>query len=135
MTATVSGALLASGEVFGILAIAVMGKSGFAYIKNRAFGFLKQFGPPKAVSRRRYSIGLIMFLIPIFIGWLGPYFGEYIPSFTEQTLVWAIAGDVLFLVGLFVLGGDFWDKLRSLFIHDARATFPEKPAASGLAGD
>jgi hypothetical protein len=34
------------------------------------------------------------------IGWGGLYFGEYIPSFTEQPLVWAIAGDFLFLVGI-----------------------------------
>jgi hypothetical protein len=23
-----------------------------------------------------------------------------------------------------VLGGDFWDKVRALFVHDARALFP-----------
>jgi len=25
-----------------------------------------------------------------------------------------------------VLGGDFWDKLRSLFIYGAKAIFPDK---------
>ena len=29
--------------------------------------------------------------------------------------------DLLLLVSLFVLGGDFWNKLRALFIHDAKA--------------
>ena len=30
------------------------------------------------------------------------------------------------LVGsLFVLGGNFWDKLRALFVADARVVFPE----------
>ena len=29
------------------------------------------------------------------------------------------------IIGLLVLGGDFWDKLRSLFVHGARARFPE----------
>jgi hypothetical protein len=24
------------------------------------------------------------------------------------------------------LGGDFWDKLRSLFVREARAVFPER---------
>jgi hypothetical protein len=28
------------------------------------------------------------------------------------------------LISLFVLGGDFWDKLRALFVHSARAVFP-----------
>ena len=50
-SATASGCLLAGGEVLGIAAVAVMGKSGYLYIKNRALGFLKQFGPPR--HRRR----------------------------------------------------------------------------------
>jgi hypothetical protein len=28
------------------------------------------------------------------------------------------------LSSLFVLGGDFWDKVRALFIYDARAVLP-----------
>jgi len=28
-------------------------------------------------------------------------------------------------VSLFVLGGEFWDKMRSLFVHGAVAQFPE----------
>ena len=34
MTASVSGALLIGAEVLGLIAVAVMGKSGFAYIKT-----------------------------------------------------------------------------------------------------
>jgi len=34
------------------------------------------------------------------------------------------------ILSLFVLGGDFWDKLRSLFVNKAKASFPEKAAAS-----
>jgi hypothetical protein len=32
------------------------------------------------------------------------------------------------LVSLFVLGGDFWDKLRALFIGEAKAVFPKTAA-------
>lgn len=133
MTATLSGAFLASGEVFGILAVAVMGKPGFAYIKSRVFGFLKLYGPPKEVSRGRYTIGLVMFWVPILFGWVSLYFADQIPGFMEDPLPYAVGGDLVLLASLFVLGGDFWDKLRSMFIHDARAMIPEKPAASGPA--
>ena len=34
-------------EVFSIVAIAIMGKSGFNYMKERVFGFLKKHGPPQ----------------------------------------------------------------------------------------
>jgi len=33
-------------------------------------------------------------------------------------------------LSLFVLGGNFWDKLRALFIRDASVVFPEKDVAA-----
>jgi hypothetical protein len=123
--ATVSGVLLVGAEVLGILAVAVMGKSGYAYIKNRVFGFLKQYGPPAEVSRTRYTIGLVMFAVPIVFGWLAPYAADLVPSYLGNELTYAIVGDLLLLVSLFVLGGDFWDKLRALFIGGAKAVFPK----------
>ena len=129
--ATVSGALLAGSEVLGIAAVAVMGKSGYAYIKNRVFGFLKQYGPPAAVSRTRYTIGIVMFAIPITFGWLSPYAADLIPVYPGNEFTFAISGDLLLLTSLFVLGGDFWDKLRALFIHAAKTVFPESTLEPG----
>ena len=123
--ATVSGALLAGAEVLGLVAVAVMGKSGYAYIKNRLFGFLKQHGPPAEVGRTRYTIGLVMFAVPIAFGWLAPYAAGLIPGYLGNEFTYAIIGDLLLLASLFVLGGDFWDKLRALFIHGAKAVFPK----------
>ena len=124
--ATISGVLLVGAEVLGIAAVAVMGKSGYAYIKNRVFGFLKQYGPPAEVSRTRYTIGLIMFAVPIVFGWVAPYAIDLIPDYLGNELTYGIIGDLLLLTSLFVLGGDFWDKLRALFIHGAKAVFPTK---------
>ncbi|MGD8503463.1 MAG: transporter suffix domain-containing protein, partial [Syntrophobacterales bacterium] len=112
--ATVSGALLGGAEVLGIVAVAVMGKSGYAYIKNRVFGFLKQYGPPAEVSRTRYTIGLVMFSVPILFGWVSVYAAKLIPAFTRTPFLYALGGDLLLLASLFVLGGDFWDKVRAL---------------------
>jgi len=122
--ATVSGALLAGSEVLGLVAVAVMGKSGFAYIKNRVFGFLKQYGPPADVGRTRYTFGLVMFAVPVAFGWLAPYVAGRVPGYAGNEFTYAIVGDLLLLASLFVLGGDFWDKVRALFIHGAKATFP-----------
>jgi hypothetical protein len=125
LSVTISGALLAGSEVLGIVAVAVMGKSGYAYIKNRVFGFLKQYGPPAEVSRTRYTIGLAMFSVPIVFGWLAPYAADLIPGYSGDEFTYAIVGDLLLLVSLFVLGGDFWDKLRALFIGGAKVVFPK----------
>jgi hypothetical protein len=94
-----------------------MGKSGYAYIKHRFFGFLKQYGPPAEVSRTRYTIGLVMFAVPIVLGWLAPYAADLIPGYLGNELTYAIVGDLLLLVSLFVLGGNFWDKIRALFVY------------------
>ena len=123
--ATVSGAMLVGAEVLGIVAVAVMGKPGYAYIKNRVFSFLKQYGPPAEVTRTRYTIGLVMFAVPVALGWLAPYATNLIPGYPGNEITYAIIGDIVLLVSLFVLGGDFWDKLRALFIHGAKAEFQE----------
>jgi len=73
--AALSGPLaLGIPELFMIIAAGVAGKEGFNYIKSKVFGFLKKHGPPETVSKARYRIGLVLFLIPILVGWLLPYF-------------------------------------------------------------
>ena len=123
--ATVSGILLAGAEVLGIVAVAVMGKPGYAYIKSRVSGFFRQYGPPAEVSRTRYRIGLAMFAVPILFGWVAPYAADLIPGYAERAFTYAIVGDLVLLASLFVLGGDFWDKLRALFFHEAKAVLPQ----------
>ncbi len=123
MTASVSGALLVGAEVLGVCAVAVMGKSGYAFIKNRVFGFLKQHGPPQKVSRGRYNIGLVIFCVPFLFGWLSPYISKWVPGLLSNPLPFAIGGEILILASLLILGGGFWDKIRSLFIHDTEVNF------------
>ena len=119
---TIISGLLAVGipEVFTVAAIAIMGKDGYNLIKNRIFSFLKKHGPPDRVSLTRYRIGLVMFVLPVLFGWLGPYGAHLIPGYESHGLAVNLTGDVMFVASIFVLGGDFWDKIRSLFIHNDR---------------
>jgi len=125
---TTLAGLLALGipELFMIIAAAVAGKEGFNYLKNKIFGLLKKYGPPDKVSRARYRIGLVLFLFPLITGWLLPYISHHVPFFEDNKYIINITGDIMFIVSLIVLGGDFWDKLRSLFIYGAKAVFPSK---------
>jgi hypothetical protein len=121
----ISGGLaLGIPEVFSILAIAIMGKSGFNYMKDRIFTFLKKHAPPDRVSPRRYRIGLVMFVVPILLAWLGPYVLHLVPGYAANRIVVSLTGDLIFLTSFFVLGGEFWDKVRALFNHGAKAQFP-----------
>ena len=122
--------MVVADEVMMIAAAAIAGKEGLAYIKKRIFGFIKPYGPPRKVSATRYKTGLVMFALPLLYAFLSPYIGKYIPGMVEHRLIYAVAGDLMLLVGLFMLGGGFWDKLRALFIHKAVAVIPGKPAKS-----
>lgn len=134
LTATLSGGILAGAELLLVAAAAVMGKSGFAYLKTRVFGFLKEYGPPKEVSRPRYMVGLVLFCLPIVFGWLTPYAADVVPGLQSNLFTFALIGDVLLVIGLILLGGDFWDKLRGLFIHEAKTVLPELNTSTGPTG-
>jgi hypothetical protein len=122
--AAFAGAMAVAAEIMLVAGATLAGRNGFAFIKSRAFGFVKSFGPPDTVGRTRYTVGLVLFAMPLVFGWAAPYLGPRIPGFEGHPLVFAITGDVVLLASLFVLGGDFWDKLRALFVHGAHAVFP-----------
>lgn len=112
-------------QLLMVTAVALVGKSGFAYIKQQAMGKLMKLAPPREVSNVRYYIGLTMFLLPILVAFLGPYVAQWVPpDIMGGRLAVGLLGDTIFIASLFVLGGDFWDKLRALFIPGAKTRFP-----------
>ena len=127
LKSAVSG-LLALGipEVLMIIGIAIVGKDGYQFLKEKLFAFLKRFAPPDFVSPVRYRIGLIMFGLPIVIGWAGPYLFHFIPGLHDLPFWSYTISDFIFIASFMVLGGNFWDKLRGLFIYSAKIQFSEK---------
>lgn len=109
--------MLGIPELLWVAAAAIMGKAGFNYIKGKFWGFFKKMAPSDEVSAARYRVGLVMFLLPILFGWLAPYGVHRIPGYENYRFAANLIGDLLLVSSLFVLGGDFWDKLRGLFIH------------------
>ena len=105
-----------------------MGKAGFAELKRRMGRVQRRYGPPDTVGLTRYRVGLAMFAAPLVLGWLGPYLRDHLLHYDAQPLLWSVSGDLVFLASFFVLGGDFWDKIRALFVHGARAALPAPDA-------
>ena len=127
LKATLSGILLlAVPKVFLVIAIALMGKPGFAYLKGLLAARFRRLKPPATVSPLRYRVGLVMFVTLIALGSIGPYVGDMLPLKQQHPQAVAMTGDLLLVVSLFVLGGDFWDKLRALFVREATVVFPPK---------
>ena len=62
--------------------------------------------------------------MPLLFGWMEPYAAGYFGANANQRIACALAGDAVLILSVFVLGGNFWDKVRSLFVHDATAQFP-----------
>jgi hypothetical protein len=120
--------LLALGipELFMIIAAAILGKQGYQYLKQSLLKLLKRYGPPEKVSKTRYTVGLILFILPLIVGWGMPYFGEKISFYNDHRLIINIVFDAMLIVSIFVLGGEFWDKLRGLFVWGATVHFPER---------
>ncbi len=120
----VSGILLFGFEIMLIPAVALMGKDNFDRIWAGSMRVLKTLKPAGDVSKTRYKVGLYMLVGPTLYAWIASYAPSWLPE--DYVLrVWVNLGlDVVTLASLFVLGGDFWDKVRALFLHDARVVVP-----------
>jgi hypothetical protein len=118
---TLSGLLMAGiPELFMIITVSILGKEGYQYLKGKVFAFLKKHGPPQDVGRVRYKIGLVFFSIPLLLALLFPYLSHHFASLEKIETVINIGGDVMFFTSFFILGGEFWDKIRALYTYSGR---------------
>lgn len=122
--AVIIGLLTLGGpELLGLLAVLCLGKENLLFIKKRIFTWLKRLKPAAIVSRTRYRFGLVMFLLPIIPTYIMAYVPQWLPVASHSHFYVNLAAYFVFLSSLFVLGGDFWDKLRALFMYDAWVEF------------
>ena len=130
-SAALIGGVLLAVEVLWFASIPLLGKEGFEAVKQRAFGWLKLSSGPISQMRHRLGVtllfGSIMFDVLLNLVMVGSDFlgqGADVPtkllglSFTHQTTVY-ITVQILTTVGmvaaLFILGGDFWARLKKAF--------------------
>ena len=105
----------------GVLAaIAILGKPGFAHLKQLVFGRLR---PASDVGPARHRAGMVMFAGAMLFSFLEPY-GFFRSDVAVRSIRLTLAVDLLLLASLFVLGGNFWDKIRALFVREAKVVFP-----------
>ena len=106
-------------ELGMILAAGVLGKAGFAWLKQKLFAVVRKHTAPTSVSRTRYRIGLVLFCIPLLTAWLHPYLAHFFPAaVAPQVMVLPAAlMDLAFALSFLVLGAGFWEKIRQLFVY------------------
>lgn len=103
-----------------VAAIAVMGKPGFNLLKDHVFKFLGRFRPVAQVSQRRYRAGLALFVLSLIFSSLLPYFPGILVDWKANEAFWSLVADAVLIASLFVLGGEFWNKLAALFDYNAK---------------
>jgi len=108
-------------EIFMLIAISIMGKEGFQFLKTKLWRMIE---PPATVGLLRYYFGLLLLLIPILFIWLWPYVESSQLWMLENRITLSLISMAVVTISLIVLGGDFWDKLRGLFIYGTRVIQP-----------
>jgi hypothetical protein len=121
--ASLTGAIFIGNKLGVLASVAVMGKAGFNHLKRLIGGVFRKIGPPQQVGRSRYQLGLVLFIVPWLMTWIAPYAPALFGTDGAYGFLERRALEALLLVGLFLLGGEFWDKLSALFKHRAKVEF------------
>jgi hypothetical protein len=116
-TTVLAGVMVAGGsEVLCIMSAALMGKKTFQYISHRVkVAFLEQ-----PASKARYYICLVV----VTLSWIPLYIYAYFPSALPARPVriyFLISMDLAFVFGVFLMGPEFWEKVRRIFIYEGAA--------------
>ncbi|QLA15507.1 hypothetical protein [Desulfolutivibrio sulfoxidireducens] len=120
---------LASGEICGLAAVALLGRPFIAAVKERVLGFFRRKAPapPRPISRTRHRVGVALFvasILPYYAVLAVLLFGHPGESDIRTLLYLLLSGEVLFFVGLVVLGEEFWARLKRLFEWHGTETTP-----------
>jgi len=127
LMAFLTGFLMFGGpEIMIVLAVVFLGKPVLNQIKEKFFKLFKRKKPYKPVSRFRYYLGIV-----IFFGSFTPfYLNGYAPHLLPDHEVWRlyifIGSDLVFILSFFILGGNFWEKFKKLFIWDEKKAYEEE---------
>ena len=131
-----SALLVISGETIALVSIFFLGGKGFVAIKNKIFRYAKTtYISP--VGKGRHYVGIVLVALNGFITWFicilalvyliraAPkipslvIFGLTLTQQYHLILFLIPAGELAFLIGLYVLGANWWERFRALIVWEA----------------
>ncbi len=104
-------------EILFLVAVALLGKEGIQNIK----AIFRSPAPDDTitVSKLRYYSGLVYCLLNGLLVSLYAYVPQWMPAAPTQYYILALT-DICFILGIFLMGGEFWEKFRKLFIWEGK---------------
>ena len=136
--ASTVGALVVGGEMLSLASIIFLGKAGFKAIKAKIFGFIKA-DYAKPVGKGRHYIGIALLWINMLTTYILVVYGwasfDFLLAGNLQFEFWGLnlaqqktlafwiffIGEVSFLVGIYMLGAEWWGKFRRIFVWEEAA--------------
>ena len=138
------GALVVGGEVVALTSIVFLGKEGFKAIKSKAVASVKA-GYTAPVGKTRHYIGIALLLtnaLTLYVMMIyavqgfeaatvsGPapaVWGLDVEQQNSLVLWLFLIGEISFLIGIYVMGADWWGKFRNIFVWEAAEESPASP--------
>ena len=123
------GLSIAGGpDIILIGAAALLGKENLEYLFSKLGSWFKNLVKWDQVTARRYRVGIWLLVISILTGLVLFYiFPESLRKGDQPG--WGfyitVGADILFIISFFVLGAEFWAKIRALFQFKARVMMDE----------
>ena len=134
--ATTIGVLVVGGEIVSLASIVFLGKEGFKAIKNKVVVFARStYTAP--VGKTRHYVGIALLLTNVVTTYLmmlyawdafaiaateGPTAAVWGLDIEQQgsLVLWLfLVGEISFLIGIYVLGAEWWGRFRRIFVWEA----------------
>ena len=114
--------LLVSSEISFLLSVALLGKPFIQLLKSKIkTSIFRKKGEAhlKPVGKVRHAVGITILLVASIVPYIMTEIAlllGYVEKYGHTALVnLMILGDVLFITSFFILGGEFWARVKKLF--------------------
>ena len=130
--ASIGAGIIASAEIAFFCGAALLGKPFLQLIKSKIKGFFfrkKEVRSAGVIGKGRHYFGVVLLLLsflPYYITEGVLIFGHPEGRGIKALILILLGGDALFMISLFILGGDFWDRLKRLFEWPGKAVRNEE---------
>lgn len=117
MAAMLAGfCVIGAPELCALVAVALLGKETWNFLVAKLKSHAGVLFPTR-VSKTRYYTGLAINILSIIPLYMAGYLPDLLPAEPGRLYI-LIAGDFAFVASFFILGGQFWEKFKQLFVYE-----------------